>query len=71
MRWMNIILAVSVLTMPVLAGSGDQSKFGYDQTRYQIAQSLSQTNEEPAPVFAIQAPVLTTNFSATFRHILP
>jgi hypothetical protein len=50
MRFLSILLAVLVVTVPVIAGSGDGTKIGFDPTRQQVVSSMAQPIEETSPV---------------------
>lgn len=49
MRGMNVLLAIGLMTSVVWAGAGDNSSFGYDPGRAQIAQAMSQAPVEEPP----------------------
>lgn len=49
MRWMNVVLAVLIVTIPVWADPGAGSKFGFNPTRQQVAQTMGQVREDPPP----------------------
>lgn len=48
MRWINIVLAALIATISALADPGDGVQFGYNPTKLQLAQAMSQPQEEPA-----------------------
>lgn len=47
MRWFNVVLAVLIVTMPLLAGDGSGSRLGFNSTKSRVNQSMSQTQAEP------------------------
>jgi len=47
MRWFNVVLAVLILTMPLLAGDGNGSRLGFNPTKFQVQQTMNQTQSEP------------------------
>ncbi|TKJ41808.1 hypothetical protein CEE37_04365 [candidate division LCP-89 bacterium B3_LCP] len=52
MRWMNIVLAISILALSSWADPGNGTKFGFNPTRLEVAQVMNQTQEEPEPELA-------------------
>ncbi len=49
MRWINVLLAALIATLPAYANPEGGSKFSYNPTRLQVAQAMSQPEEQPAP----------------------
>lgn len=49
MRWINVVLAALIATLAAYANPDAESKFSYDPTRFQVAQAMSQPEEQPAP----------------------
>ncbi len=48
MRWMIVGLIAFILVLPLWANPGDGAKFSYDSGRMQLAQAMSQSQEQPA-----------------------
>lgn len=48
MRWINVAVIALIVVAPLCADPGDGSKFGYNPTRMELAQAMSQPQEEPA-----------------------
>lgn len=46
---MNVVLAVLIVSIPVWADPGVGSKFGFNPTRLQVAQTMGQVREDPPP----------------------
>ena len=54
MRFISILLAVLVVTVPVFAGPGDGAKLGFNPTRQQVAASMTQPVEETSEAPSIE-----------------
>lgn len=50
MRWMNVILVILVVIAPVIAGTSDGNRFGFNPTRQQVALAMNQpAGEQTSP----------------------
>jgi hypothetical protein len=74
MRWINVIVALSLTAAPIFAGTEGTGKFGFNPTRMQVAQAMSQPQEETSsqPEMDVNAePRLVPGKATLLSAILP